>query len=225
MAEPHTLEYFAKMANRYDSDTYWRSDEDALVNKYFTNRSAPLLVLGCGAGRTLQPLHDKGFARVTAIDISPEMVAYAKKKGERLGIEVSQMDATELTFSDSSFEYVFFPFHGIDGIYPDIYAAVREAARVLKPGGVFIFNSHNRFALKRLHRVFVGRYDVLDTIKTYRATPFDWFKLRRYFKSVRVVQRISLHPWAEANWRDRMYKLLPILNKSTYFVCTDPRRS
>ncbi len=144
------------------------------------------------------------------------MVAEAKKTG----VEVHEMDACHLAFPDASFDTVFFPFHGIDYIYPDIYVAVREARRVLKPGGVFIMSSHNRFFLKKLLHFFDGSYSDYHGLTTYRTTPLDWFKLKKHFKHVNIIHRISIAvSWKKANWKDMLYKLLPWLSKSTYFVC------
>ncbi len=213
--------YFKQHVAEYEA-SYLRTDEEVLVRRYFVNTQGKLLVLGCGAGRTLRPLHEMGFA-VTGVDFVPEMVAAAKLALALLPVAVEQMDAAQLGFADQSFDYVFFPFHGIDYVTPDIYAAVKEAARVLRPNGVFIFNSHNRFFLKKLHCLFSGPVAEYSGLLTYRT--LGWWekrKMRAYFKGVQVKQRISLLPWREANWKDRLYKLLPFLNKSTYFVCKNP---
>lgn len=130
------------------------------------------------------------------------------------------MDACELQFEDNTFDNVFFPFHGIDYIYPDIYKAVEEAKRVMKPDGVFVFSSHNRFNIKVIQRFFEGRYANYHGLITYRTTPLDWWRLKKYFKKVKVIQRATIMvDWKHANWRDMIYKLLPFLNMSTYFVC------
>jgi len=135
-------------------------------------------------GRTLIPLSKKGF-KIIGIDIVSAMVEASKKRVGNLPIEVYEMDASNLKFNSNSFDYVFFPFHGIDNVYPDIYKCVREVARVLKPSGVFIFNSHNRLFLKVLHRVFEGRYARYGEYIQFRITPFEYFGLKKYFKKVK----------------------------------------
>jgi len=215
-------EMFAAQADKYAKENYWRFDEEYLANKYFKPGSS-ILVLGVGGGRTLPHLHKKGL-KITAIDIVPEMVERAKENYGNLDIPILEMDATDLKFKDGTFDSVFFPFHGMDCIYPDIYKCVKEAARVLKPDGVLIFNSHNRFSLTALKKFFEGKYADYDGIVLYRATVFEIFKLKRYFKSVKFKFRISMFPLEKSNWKDILYKILPIFDRSIYFICRFPKK-
>lgn len=204
-------QYFSDHLDEYKV-SYLRTDEKYLIDKYFKGK---VLVLGCGAGRTLQGIKNKGF-EVVGIDLNEKMVEEAKKTGHN----VFQRDACQTGFENRSFDTIFFPFHGIDYIYPDIYKAVAEAKRILKPNGIFIMSSHNRFYLKRLYQFFDGNYADQNGLMTYRTTFMDWFKLKKYFKKVKTIQRIKIAvSWEKANWKDRIYKLLPFFNKSTYFVC------
>jgi len=217
------LQVFIKEAEKFYKADYWRDDEEILVNKYFEGKGKRLLVLGCGAGRTLKPLYDKGFD-VTAIDIVPEMVKFAKNKVGGLPIGIYQMDATDLNFENNSFDYVFFPFHGLSYVYPDIYRCVKEVSRILKKDGVAIFNLHNRLYLKRLYNFFGGKYYNDKGLLTYRSLPFDYFKLKEYFKEVKMKYRISLSYWEKSNWKDICYRLLPIFDKSVYWICQKPKK-
>ena len=215
---------YTRQVGIFSKGSFLRYDEERLVDKYFSpQKNKKLLVLGCGGGRTLIPLHEKGF-EVIAIDIVDGMVEAAKRKiGER-PIMVKKMDAVKLEFGNEFFDYVIFPFHGIDCVYPDIYACVKEARRVLKKEGIFIFNSHNRYFLKKLTVFFSGKYAKdKDGILLYRTDLKDYFKLRKYFWKVKIKHRISMLPWSKSNWKDKMYKLFPLFSKSTYFICKYPR--
>lgn len=216
-------QYFKEHVEEYADSSYWRSDEDALTKRYFRDTERRLLVLGCGAGRVLPPLRKRGF-EIDAIDIEPDMIEAAKKRCPDPAIHFSVQDAAHLNFRDKTFAYVFFPFHGIDYVLPDIYAAVSEAARVLSDDGIFIFNSHNRLYLKKLHRFFAGRFDDYEGLRTYRTSPMDIFHLKFYFERVHAEQRISFVSRERANFKDRCYQLMPWLNKSTYFICEKPKR-
>src|SRR3989339_374694 len=186
----NNFDIYTKQADIYGKADYWRSDEEFLVNKYFNpQKGRKLLVLGCGGGRTLPYLQEKGFD-ITAIDIVPKMVEAAQKKVQGLNIKVLEMDATNLKFDNESFDYVFFPFHGLGCIYPNIY--------------------------KKFYKKYAkDSYGIL----VYGAIPLDFFKFKKYFKKVIISYRISMLPWKHANWKDVCYKLIPILDKSMYFIC------
>jgi ubiquinone/menaquinone biosynthesis C-methylase UbiE len=209
------IKYFKDRVGEYEV-SYLRYDEEYLVNRYFS-RPGKMLVLGCGAGRTLPFLHRMGHA-VTAIDIVPEMVSACREHTKDLQMDIREMDATKLQFGDGSFDYVFFPFHGIDCTYPDMYSAVSEAARVLKPGGTFIFNSHNSLYLKNFKNIF-SEYFEYDGAKLYKFSPCGYFRLKKYFKEVKIKYRISMLDEKHANWKDKCYQLFPFFSNSIYFIC------
>lgn len=209
------LQLFIKEAEKYYKDNYWREEEKSLSNKYFKGK---LLVLGCGAGRTLIPLYEKGLD-ITAIDIIPKMVELAKKKCKGKKIAIRQMDATDLKFKDNSFNSIFFPFHGLSYIYPDIKKCLKEVKRVLKPNGVAIFNTHNRFYIRLFP--FRKKWTEQNKLLHYHTDYLDWFKFKKYFRKVKIKQRISME--TAANWKDVCYKLLPVFNKSTYWICQRPK--
>ena len=102
-----------------------------------------VLDLGVGAGRTtlyLSPL-TPGYV---GIDYSPAMVDHTAARFPSVRIELG--DARDLSrFADGSFDSVLFSYMGIDAVDHDGRLRVlREVARVLRPGGVFLFSVHNR---------------------------------------------------------------------------------
>ena len=212
---------YASQVDIFKKD-YWRSDEEQVVKRFFTRKDAKMLVVGCGAGRTLPYLAEKGYS-IVAIDNVPEMVAAAKEKMRNFSnVDVQEMDATKLSFPDASFDYVFFPFHGLSCVHPDIYKAVKEIARVLKPDGLFVGNMHNRTYLKKITRFFEGPFADYDGLLLYRATYYDIHLLHAYFSKVKTIARITLQDTHSFNWKDWFYRLLPFFDKSLYFVCQQP---
>lgn len=123
----------------------WES-EKILLEKYFKPGSS-VLDIGCGTGRTTVGIFKKGY-QVIGLDITPAMIKVAQEisQAEKLAINYEVGDATQLRFSDNEFDNALFSFNGWCQI-PTAAArqqALREAYRVIKPGGHFIFTSHIR---------------------------------------------------------------------------------
>jgi SAM-dependent methyltransferase len=77
-------------------------------------------------------------AQLIATDLNQPMLDHAATKPELRGVEFRQADALALPFDDQSFDAVVCQFGVM--FFPDRVAAFREAYRVLKPGGQFVFN-------------------------------------------------------------------------------------
>jgi len=127
-----------------------------------------VLEIGCGIGFVSAFLADTYEMNVQGSDFDPEQIEIARKmlpKSERLRFRVE--DAARLSFEDASFDLVVS--HNVFHHIPDWEAAVREVARVLRPGGYFMWLDLGfpRW-VKRLLRPFsrsVGLY-TFDEIKT-----------------------------------------------------------
>lgn len=105
-------------------------------------RQGRLLEVGVGTGLTL-PRY-KSHLSVTGIDLSPDMLAVARRRVEEGKLQtveaLHQMDATRLSFADASFETVAVMYTITVVPHPD--AVMAEVERVTKPGGEAIFVSH-----------------------------------------------------------------------------------
>ena len=92
-----------------------------------------VLIIGAGTGLDLEFL-PPGI-EITAIDLTPNMLAKLERRAASLNIDVraSVMDAQALEFPDHCFDCVLL--HLILAVVPDPLACIREASRVLKSDG------------------------------------------------------------------------------------------
>ena len=100
----------------------------------FTGLSGRILDAGVGTGRNV-PFYPAG-STVVGIDLSPAMLARAeRRRATQATVALRQMDVTHLDFPDASFDAAIATF--LFCVLPDEQqpAALREIARVVKPGG------------------------------------------------------------------------------------------
>jgi phosphatidylethanolamine/phosphatidyl-N-methylethanolamine N-methyltransferase len=92
-----------------------------------------VLIVGAGTGLDLDFLSPN--VDVTAIDVTPAMLKHLERRAAGMGGSVTAriMDARQLAFPDSSFDAVVM--HLILAVMPEPERGLREAVRVLKPGG------------------------------------------------------------------------------------------
>jgi len=102
-----------------------------------------VLLMGAGTGLDLDYL--PADADITAIDLTPAMLKRLHWRAARAGKRVMTrvMDARRLEFPDATFDAVVM--HLILAVMPDPELGLREAERVLKPGGrVAVFDKFLR---------------------------------------------------------------------------------
>ncbi|VAX19774.1 hypothetical protein MNBD_NITROSPINAE02-2159 [hydrothermal vent metagenome] len=100
-----------------------------------------VLDVGVGTGLTL-PLYPE-FCEVTGVDISKDMLKQAKKKVAKhslTNITLLEMDACDLKFKDSAFDYVVATH--ILSVVPEPLKAIEEMRRVTKPDGKIVIVNH-----------------------------------------------------------------------------------
>lgn len=142
-----TVEAYESTAGDYAA----RRDEDPRFAPQLTIASDMLrgehgrtLDIGCGTGSAFPMLRARKF-EVVGIDYSPRMVAFAKQRyADDRGIQVSRGDAEFLPFATASFDAV--TCLGVFESLPDYIPALREIARVLRPGGLLVLSIPNRIS-------------------------------------------------------------------------------
>jgi SAM-dependent methyltransferase len=103
-------------------------------------RGRRVLELGCGAAAGARWLDGQG-AEVVGLDLSAGMLRHASEASERTGVRVPlvQADALALPFRDAAFDVVCTAFGAVPFV-ADSGAVMREVARVLRPGGRWVFS-------------------------------------------------------------------------------------
>lgn len=116
-----------------------------LASRLPSRPAGDVLELACGTGLVTRRMRDRldSSIKLFATDISKPMLDYARSKLDgREGIEWGEADAADLPFADRQFGAVVCAF-GVMFV-PDKLRAFREARRVLRPGGTYLFNVWDR---------------------------------------------------------------------------------
>ncbi len=105
-------------------------------------RESYVLEVGCGVGLTSCFLAQEFGCRVMGIDLSPEMVEWARQRAARKGLEglcqFRVADAQALPFDDAAFDAMLC--ESVTAFVPDKARALSEYRRVVKPGGYVALN-------------------------------------------------------------------------------------
>jgi len=123
----------------------------------FSQASGRVLDVACGTGVNFPYL--PADAELVGIDISPEMLAGARRQlgGLELDGELHEMDAQNLAFEDDSFDTVISSLSTCT--FPDPVAALREMDRVCKPDGRILLLEHGRSDVEAIAKLQDWRAD------------------------------------------------------------------
>jgi len=111
-----------------------------------------VLEVAAGTGRNL-PHYPPHVEELVLVDLSPEMLARARRRAARLGrpVRFEVGDAQALGFPDRSFDTVVSALSTCT--FPDPVTALREMARVCRAGGRILLLEHGRS-----DRAWLGRW-------------------------------------------------------------------
>jgi SAM-dependent methyltransferase len=167
-----------------------------------TSRGKQVLEVGCGAGTDLVRFARAG-AIVTGVDVAESAIALARANfaQQRLPARLEVASGEALPFPDASFDLVYA--HGVVQYTADDRMLVGECRRVLKPGGLAIFQVYNRIswlnALSGLMKVGLEHEDA-PVLKKYSIGEFR--ALMDGFLDVRIVpERFPVKSRLHGGWK------------------------
>jgi ubiquinone/menaquinone biosynthesis C-methylase UbiE len=130
----------ASQLNRWDLLGWgtWDAPEDE-IHALGDVTGLDVLELGCGGAQSGIKVSRRG-ARVIGLDFSENQLRHARTNISETGTEMPlvRASAEEIPFADASFDLVFCD-HGATS-FTDPHRTVPEVARVLRPGGAFVFD-------------------------------------------------------------------------------------
>jgi SAM-dependent methyltransferase len=148
MSSPNTDKVFAgsipKLYDTYLVPLIFEPYAAELVGRLRARPLSRVLEIAAGTGVVTRALASALPESVTivATDLNQAMLDQASLVGTKRAVEWRQADAMQLPFPDAMFDAVACQF-GIM-FFPDKPKAFSEARRVLRPGGIFIFNVWDR---------------------------------------------------------------------------------
>ncbi len=145
-----------------------------------------VLDIGCGGGFLTNKLAKAGH-QVTGVDLSFPSLEIAKKQDATASVAYYEADAYSLPFEENEFDAVC----AMDLLehVKEPWRVIEEAARVLRPGGLFFFHTFNRTALSYIVAIkgvewFVRNVPQAMHLHRYFIKPKE---LNRYCSEVGLV--------------------------------------
>src|SRR4051812_8366349 len=126
---------------------------DDLARRVSTLRDGVVLEVAAGTGAVTRALRAAlpTTGQIIATDLNEGMLRLGEARGSGPGLSFRQADAQQLPFAEASADLVVCQFGMM--FVPDKRAAYREARRVLRPGGRYLFNVWDRLAQNEVSEI------------------------------------------------------------------------
>lgn len=203
MSTNYTGMSYATIADSYNEINYIDSQAAAEVGKAvaeIVGAGALMVDLGGGAGRISVPVAEAGV-RMIALDFEYEMLRVSRENARRRGVEARQVnaDVVHLPFKTNAFDGCITT--SVYHLVPAWRDSIKEAARILKPGGIFIIGRNVMEAgscadkVRKQLRQIAGAFD-----PSIRPTDAAGPELFKYIDSIggQLDKPITVTSWVES---------------------------
>jgi len=185
-AHPDFYQYYAAESQSESTLRRFRAIQ-ATVLRVATQVALPdhleVADIGCGAGTQCQLWAERGH-RVHGVDVNEPLIRLAEKRchEQGLAVEFQVGTATQLPWADASMDVCLVP-ELLEHVV-DWQSCVREAARVLRPGGLLYLSTTNVLCPKQ---------------QEFNLPLYSWYPgpLKRYFERLAVTTRPALANYAK----------------------------
>ena len=145
---------FLETTRRFAPPRLARDDVRTALQLAQTAPGKPVADLGCGYGRHLRALEEQGYFGALGVDLSPLLLAQAAREAPHAALLRADLRALPLSESSLAAAFCFYSSMFL-GTHGDALAALRETARVLRPGGALVLTQDNPLRLaERPHARF-----------------------------------------------------------------------
>ena len=165
--------YAEQVRGLLDERPYLRAGLTLFAELVKRGGGGPVADIGCGPGHVAGHLHEEGVD-VFGIDLSPAMVAIARRDHPDLRFEVGTM--TDLDLADSSvagivafWSVIHVPDHAVPGVF-------EEFRRVLRPEGLVIVGFHVGDETRHTSKGYTGRPIRVDSHRRPPSKVSAWLR-------------------------------------------------
>src|SRR3954470_9475186 len=165
--------YTDKVRGLLDESPYLRASLALFAELVHDAGGGPVADVGCGPGYVTDHLHQAGVDAF-GIDLSPEMVAMARRDYPGLRFEVGTM--TDLDLADDSvvgivafWSVIHVPDHAIPGVFEQFH-------RVLRPQGLLLVGFHVGDETRHTSEGYTGRPINVDSHHRRPSKIMDWLR-------------------------------------------------
>ncbi len=144
--DPVADRIFLEITRRYAPQRLAREDVATALRLAQVEPGKPLADLGCGYGRHLQALVAEGHPHPIGIDRSPLLLDEAAVQAPSARLLRADLRALPLQADSLAAAFCFYSSMFL-GSHEDALAALREASRVLRPGGSLVLTTDNPLRL------------------------------------------------------------------------------